>query len=286
MNDNASDEWEVVQQKRRQQIKEGCDKIYPDPDKKTPLKPTFQMLVDTRHKVMFCYIPKVACTSWKGVLCQMMKEGVTSTTEQLLSERKPGWPYERIHFHLQECGLKSLNKLTKDEQATVFANYTKIIAVRDPIQRILSLYKNKFYSTPGEKKSCQFCSAYGKGIIQRYRYTSQNATQDHLRITIDEFIRFVLKPYVINEHWQSYQDLCHPCHIEYDYICKMETLHSDAPRVLTTVFNSTLPFPFSNPSKNATFKDNFITPEEEQNLIKRFKNDINIFGYRYEQNMS
>jgi len=42
---------------------------------------------------------------------------------------------------------------------------------------------------------------------------------------------------VVNQwdhHWMTYQRLCHPCHIRYDFIAKLETMQTDA-RVLLSI---------------------------------------------------
>ena len=37
----------------------------------------------------------------------------------------------------------------------------------------------------------------------------------------------------LNRHWAQYSTLCHPCHIDYDYIVKFETMIEDAAYVLS-----------------------------------------------------
>ena len=36
-----------------------------------------------------------------------------------------------------------------------------------------------------------------------------------------------------NRHWVQYSTLCHPCHIDFDYIVKFETMKEDAAYVLS-----------------------------------------------------
>ena len=37
----------------------------------------------------------------------------------------------------------------------------------------------------------------------------------------------------LEQHWAQYSTLCHPCHIDYDYIVKFETMRADAAYVLS-----------------------------------------------------
>ena len=275
--------WESIQEQRRQQIKSVCHQYY-SRNELPEFKPTFQMLVDKLHKVMFCYIPKAACSSWKGFLGQVIKEGVTASTESLLRERRlPGWPWETVHFTLNASGLKPMDTLSLAELRTVIVNYTKIIAVRHPIQRLVSLYKNKFYTDPGSPyEHCEFCKHYGEGIKQRYRqnYTQQQPVSGGRGVKIEEFFRFVSDPFVMNEHWDHYTDLCQPCHIQYDYICKIETIKDDTRYIIPAAFNSSLPFPSStNPSEVVNLTKESISQEVKQQLLLQYGLDLEMFGY-------
>ena len=273
------DQWDNVQTFRRNQVDRVC--LHRGMTEE-PFKPTFQMLVDTRHKVMFCYVPKVACTSWKAVLCQLMKEGVSKTTQQLMAERNvAGWPGERIHYVLQTCGLTSLDKLSDTEVKDVLENYTKIAAVRHPIERINSLYKQKLYTDPENHNSeCHLCKSLGTKLIKRYR---SNASVESLEtgrgVTRPEFFKFLVEGREYNEHWTEYNRLCHPCHVHYDYILKLETMDMDAPQVITRAFNSTLPFVESNASNASHIKKDTLSPELKSQLLKRYGIDMDLFGY-------
>jgi len=42
-------------------------------------------------------------------------------------------------------------------------------------------------------------------------------------------------PVKVNWHWRPHYDLCHPCHIRYDFLGHYETLHRDADAVLAAI---------------------------------------------------
>ena len=58
-------------------------------------------------------------------------------------------------------------------------------------------------------------------------------------VTFREFVRYVVDPVNVaakaNQHWRPHYDLCHPCHIHYDFVGHYDTLQRDADVVLTTI---------------------------------------------------
>ena len=274
-----SKQWEDVQVFRRRQVERVC--LHRGVNRR-PVRPTFQMLVDVRHKVMFCYVPKAACTSWKAVLCQLIKEGVSKTTEELLMERKKNnWPGETIHYILNSCGLKPMDKLTETEIADVMKNYTKFIAVRHPIDRLSSLYRQKLYTTPENPNSeCHLCKSLGTRLLKKYRSNPSNESLTTGRgVTQEEFFRHLVENNEWNEHWTEYNSLCRPCEINYDYILKTETMDIDAAKVIKNVYNSTLPFLESNPSNVSHVTKMAIAEQINGDLLKRYGIDMDLFGY-------
>ena len=199
---------------------------------------------------MFCYIPKAACTSWKNTLCQLIKEGVDRTTQQLVDDRtSKDWDSDQIQksFVFDKCGLKRLNVLDKATQLEVLTNYTKIMAVRDPIDRIISLYYNKLYVPPDNPTaSCQFCYNWGKQI----RKSKKNATALEMStgrgVSLKEFIAYTTDNKYKNDHYKEQYRICKPCNINYAYILKTETMKEDAMEIISRVFNSSLPFFLAN----------------------------------------
>ena len=97
------------------------------------------MLVVENFKLMFCLMPKVACTSWKSVLASLHK--VNQYTFRNSSDL--GQRYHTSHF-LKQAGVLPLSGYNLTEREHILATYTKVIAVRDPIQRLLSGYRDKF----------------------------------------------------------------------------------------------------------------------------------------------
>lgn len=90
--------------------------------------------------------------------------------------------------------------------------------------RLLSAYRNKF-----EKINPTF--EFFTQKILSYNNHDVGRSSD-LRPTFSEFLRFITDPEGVNihlnEHWQSFHKLCHPCYINYDYIGHVETMTDDS----------------------------------------------------------
>ena len=242
------------------------------------------MVVDHRHRFMFCYIPKAACTSWKNTSCQLIKEGVNKTTQQLIDDRtSKDWDSDQIQksFVFDKCGLKRLNVLDKATQLEVLTNYTKIMAVRDPIDRIISLYYNKLYVPPDNPTaSCQFCYNWGKQIRKSKKKATALEMSTGRGVSLKEFVAYTTDNKYKNDHYKEQHRICKPCNIKYYYILKRETMKEDAVEIISRVFNSSLPFFLAN----ATNKTIRVVPSyasSKSRLLKRYQRDFDMFGYKW-----
>ncbi|MED6282060.1 Carbohydrate sulfotransferase 11 [Characodon lateralis] len=183
--------------------------------------------------------------------------------------------------------LKTLNQYSIAEINHRLKNYFKFLFVREPFERLVSAYRNKFTL----KYNSSFHKRFGTRIIRRYR---KNATQDALingaDVKFKEFIDYLVDPATqrdgpLNEHWQTVYQLCHPCHIHYDMVGKYETLEEDANYILRLVgVGDSLHFPSYAKSTRTTdamtaqFFSNISTPQQVQ-LYKLYKMDFLMFNY-------
>uniref|UniRef100_A0A3Q3G442 Carbohydrate sulfotransferase n=1 Tax=Labrus bergylta TaxID=56723 RepID=A0A3Q3G442_9LABR len=166
-------------------------------------------------------VPKVGCSNWKRVL--MVLAGRATSVLNI--------PHVTAHFKnklrkLEEYGPKGINQRLN--------TYTKVLFVRDPFERLVSAYRDKF-----ENKNDYYHSLFGRPIISRYR---ANPSQEALRtgdgVTFREFVHYLLDPQrpVGNDiHWAKMSTLCPPCVIQYDFIGKFENMNSEANFLLRSI---------------------------------------------------
>ncbi|XP_048347963.1 carbohydrate sulfotransferase 14 [Sphaerodactylus townsendi] len=172
------------------------------------------ILVSDKHRFLYCYVPKVACSNWKRIL--KVLDGVLENVDVKLKMD-----------HKRD--LVFLRDLKPEEIRYRLKHYFKFIFVRDPMERLLSAYRNKF----GEIKDYQL--KYGVEIVKRYRKNPGKTTGDD--VTFSEFLRYLLDEDVekMNEHWMPIYNLCQPCAVRYDFIGSYERLNEDASHVLERV---------------------------------------------------
>lgn len=233
------------------------------------------LIVDDRHGLLYCYVPKVACTNWKRVLMVLTGD----------SQRDPlQIPANEAHV---PGTLRTLSEYSISEINQRLRTYLKFVFVREPFERLVSAYRNKFtrsYNTVFHKR-------YGTKIIQRHRAEASPEALEHGNdVSFSEFVRYLVDPGTqreepFNEHWERVYSLCHPCLIHYNILGKYETLQQDSSYVLKLAgVDGEVTFPSSAKSTRTTadmvtsyFKD--ISAAYQKKLYNLYKMDFLLFNY-------
>ncbi|XP_053252304.1 carbohydrate sulfotransferase 9 [Podarcis raffonei] len=213
-----SNHWkstDEMQEKRRSFLYDFCKRYT---GKSRPLTHLTRMVsriyVEDKHKVLYCEVPKAGCSNWKRVL--MVLSGVADSAANIT--------HDAAHYgkHLRKLvsyNLKGIHKRLK--------TYTKVIFVRDPMERLVSAFRDKF-----EHPNSYYHPVFGKAIIKKYRLNADRvALATGSGVKFKEFIQYLLdshRPVGMDTHWEQISQLCYPCAINYDYIGKFETLGDDA----------------------------------------------------------
>ncbi|KAM9310889.1 carbohydrate sulfotransferase 11 isoform 1-T1 [Gastrophryne carolinensis] len=268
----------VLHQMRRDQVTDMCRANNVSSRKRRVLTPNDlkHLVVDEYHEMIYCYVPKVACTNWKRVMMVLTGKGKYSDPMEI--------PANVAHV---SSNLKTLNQYSIPEINHRLKNFMKFLFVREPFERLVSAYRNKFT----QKYNTSFHKRYGTKIIRRQR---KNATQEALLngsdVKFEEFVAYLIDPHTqkeepFNEHWQTVFSLCHPCHIHYDLIGKYETLEEDSNYVLNLAgVGNYLKFPTFAKSTRTTdemtaeFFQN-ISSEHQTQLYELYKLDYLMFNY-------
>ncbi|ELU05332.1 hypothetical protein CAPTEDRAFT_221303 [Capitella teleta] len=250
-------------------------------------------LVDERHKLLFCAVPKAAVTLWRTMFLRGTGK-IDKTKEKIKPYHAP---------YLNRMGLKFLYNYTEAKQQEIIRNYFKIMNTRHPVERALSSYMDKFVYSELEFPILESIEYLNKN----YRSPADQIRLTHGRNTIpsgvrfDEFVSMVLDekaPY--NIHWDSMINICHPCIIHYDYVMKTETMQEDAPYILS-LLSSKLKEPLElskiHSHRDAVFEDPEkpheytkplpellnITDQRRHLFVKNFQRDMDMFGYKFQE---
>lgn len=264
----------LEQVSRQEQLTLGCDNLSPSRRRNFNSSQLNHILVDHNHKLLYCYVPKVACTNWKRVMMVLTGQSNASNLVSI--------PADLAHANSSSVRL---SQLPANQINHVLREYTLFLIVRHPFERLLSAYRNKF--TDNLPSSKYFQSRYGRQIIKKYRPTATATDLDSgANVSFPEFISFLLNEGVdTNEHWTPIYDLCLPCSLNYSFVGHYETLAQDAKTILDMVGAPPLVFPVT---KTGHTKDKLREHFQQlsifniEHLYKRYFADFKLFGYGLE----
>lgn len=228
------------------------------------------LLVDEENQIIYCFIPKVACTQWKTILSEL--KGLCKNNSCI----SRSFIHNRRHF-------KNLNTYPSDVALGMLQRYFSFLFVREPFERLLSAYMDKFF--PGNK---EFHRNIGTGIIRKFRpLASERARKTGDDVTFAEFTDYLV--HVArgrgDEHWNTYQTLCHPCAINYDVIGHFENLIEEGPYVIRKAgIEHLVSFPQYIPSNTTSQLLRFYSQIPRDNIARLrdvYQSDFEMFGYPF-----
>jgi len=189
--------------------------------------------------------------------------------------------------------IKRLEKLQPDERDWRQRKYYKFLFVREPLQRLLSAYRDKLVVNNG----------YGNvdvAIVRKYRPHDYSPAVKRYKTTFAEFIRHILDEHaagrVLDRHWLPQSKLCSVCDPPFDFVGHLETLHADAQFVVTIlksrihdkrqrqrVENVTFPAERGDSKTNDLMKQMYATipATDIQALYSLYAVDYALFGFKH-----
>ncbi|KAM6940062.1 carbohydrate sulfotransferase 12-like [Xenentodon cancila] len=288
------------QESRKRRITDVCSEKnnleFPEmtrPFEQIPYRELDHLIVDDTHQIIYCYVPKVACTNWKRVMVVLSQSLISPSGKPYTDpEAVPADLVHNSSIHLTFAKFwRHYGSLSRHLMAVKLQHYTKFLFVRDPFVRLISAFRNKF-GRPNE----DFYRHFGSVMLHRYGNvtgslpaTAAKAFAAGLKPTFQQFIAYLLDPEteresIFNEHWRQVYRLCHPCQVKYDFIGHLETLDTDEKHLLKLLkVDHLLRFPSGAQNRTATSweKDWFaqipITTRRE--LYKLYEPDFKLFGY-------
>ncbi|KAK5893698.1 hypothetical protein CgunFtcFv8_006546 [Champsocephalus gunnari] len=238
------------------------------------------LIVDDKHGIIYCYIPKVACTNWKRVMFSLTQDEPYPDPVSISS----------YLVHLPNT-LPLLISFPRPEMKAKLKHYTKFLFVRDPFVRLISAYRNKFLQHNEE-----FYQRYGRHILRLYAnqpdppQSLDEANASGMRVSFQNFIQYLLDPLTernvpFEPHWRQMQRLCLPCLIKYDFVGHQETLQQDSSQLLKILMlQDDIQFPpsYENMTTHAVLLDWFsaVPLEDRRKLYELYEEDFRMFGYK------
>ena len=274
-----------IQRQRKRILQTACDKHKRHQNYTyTAFK---NLIVDTNYKLVYCNVPKVACTNWKLVFEKLA--GLVKTGEKVAQVK--------INYNLRRK-LTYMSNFTHDLAQETINKSLVFMFARHPFTRLLSAYRNKL----DLNNTSTFLDVYkrrmGMNILTAlYGQQDTNRSNWVYNLTFSGFLEFLsdskyLKSYFDfrNIHWREIYQHCSPCSINYDFIGKFETLDNDV-NYLFKLAKLEGVVKFEGPEGSSpTFSGKTTTLHRYyddvpvgiiQRLYKRYKIDFELFGYKW-----
>ena len=254
------------------------------------------LYVDQQHKLVACLPPKAGSTTWKSIIAN-------NTRKRPLHRF-----FDVSHLHrsaeLREYyDLVRLIDFKPEERQQIleqmlYSNvYIKLLVTRHPFERVYSAYVHKLKS--GKDPDMQ--REHGSRILNKFHPELPLIMLNSGKgVTFKEFIDYI-KLNISNrrsfQHWDAAFDVCQPCHINYNYIVKTETMDEDNELIIKKHLGpyhrgigtaKNIFFCAANVKQRAallTSHGRLLTHFASLNqtgikyLVKRFQHDFRYFGY-------
>ena len=242
------------------------------------------IFVDDRHKVLGCFVAKVACSTWKYILINATGKVHNVSPDKIPVHSRP---------YMRTLWLHVLSDYTSEEIEFRLRNYDKFIVVRHPFDRLSSAYREKF----GPKNKV-YHKMIGKHIIRKYRKQASNESLNTGNdVQFGEFVKFLLDkdPTKYNAHWKRFYEVCDPCRVKYDHIARLETMSHDAKIIFPKLglsAESKMPKRNINLQKtaydisegnNLSYLFNGLPPNDVERLVRIYDLDFRLFGYKWDR---
>ena len=237
-----------------------------------------------KGNIMMCIVPKVASRNWYRVFLAI--DGYYNVS--LVQKYDSTDINSPITNKSEYWRVPGIEKATIKDRQYVFLSSYKILFVRNPYERLVSCYIDKFVLE--HDKDFKFIIAAIKEM-----FVKDDSKQG---ITFKDFIKFVIHEhkaghyYRVYHHWLPITSICSPCFIRYDFIGKMETLVKDSQEVLKkTKLEYQNLFPVKGGDSWGVSKDrkrgenvinkyfSQLSKTELAELYEIFKGDFEAFGY-------
>jgi hypothetical protein len=227
----------------------------------------------TTHKLLYVATPKVACTSLKWWLADLVGCGDKILNAKVSFESDPELV---IHdtFHQVVQQMTGFNATGLD-LALTSSEYFKFCVVRNPFKRVFSAWQSKWLLHEPLQKSALHGIAFSDRSIE---------TADDLRENFEDFIENLMrcKDVGIDDvHLMPQSELLRPDLINYDCVARIEDLGALKNR-LSTHLGMDYSDPFAKAHTNVSLLP-YLTFYFSENAIKSildiYAADFELFGY-------
>ena len=247
---------------------------------------------------LFCSVPKAASTNLRRVLHAHLFPESNISRSQRISDRNQVW--RRL-----ESDLKKFYLHNDVESQSIINNQTlnifKFLLVRHPLRRIYAAFNDKFVHDHVEDALFGWKNTEEEILLEMYpNDTILSLRRRDARLDFRTFLRFLVdsirRQRPMDGHWDQIVTRCSICHIDYDWVGKIENLEEDGPALLQKLIGGSgqdLQFPswqIDEPERNRTnlndeqivqlFCETLNNQNDFHTLIDHYEPDFQAFKYQ------
>ncbi len=270
---------------------------------KAPTKTAYleKIVIDERHKVLFCPITKVASSTFDSL---MAASASGKPLKKILSKargREKHMNFVHKGPYLSKYSVRGLSTFSKSKQQAILRDYFKFLVVRHPFDRLVSAYIDKVEYQRNTSEPFPMFVKHADHIVKALNTTraklykkSRKGKLNVFTANQEEFFYLVANYYNLwfkEKHWQTYHELCQPCAMHYDAVVRLETVDQDLPGILSRLPNpdgDTLPVTNTirykpgfqyNDKMSKAFES--VDLDTVRGLMEVYKKDFELFGYQW-----
>eukprot|EP00092_Neocalanus_flemingeri_P035979 GFUD01039177.1.p1 GENE.GFUD01039177.1~~GFUD01039177.1.p1 ORF type:complete len:370 (+),score=61.26 GFUD01039177.1:73-1110(+) len=229
---NQFDDKQMENEARREVIAKLCSEI--GQERKNKMDNSASLFyISKKNKIAFCPIPKVATSTMAFFFLRtefeiddLLPHGYDPNMTE--NEMQLSGIFPRPLLHKLIPGLE-VNIQPKDLEKT-WSSLTSLLVVRHPLDRLVSLYNNKFIG--GVRDKAEAWIQCTKHIIGKYRVAFVDGPMDI--VTPAESVRYRIQNILddakisgINRHWQPILRQCPVCSFNFSVYAKTENMEED-----------------------------------------------------------
>uniref|UniRef100_H2ZVS3 Carbohydrate sulfotransferase n=2 Tax=Latimeria chalumnae TaxID=7897 RepID=H2ZVS3_LATCH len=200
-----------MQKQRKSSLREACNTYNLSTSKSFKNVVTGQLFVEHTHKLIYCEVPKVGCTNWKKIIGRLVMN---------ISRKAKTFEHNTVHTNPL---IQNLQVYPREQQEAMLKSYTKVMFTRNPLERLVSAYRDKF---------CHSQVYFSRRIATRIKQMYRNKKKMTGKVSFGEFVQFLLDTHDEDVHWNQMVKLCDPCNIQYDFIGWYDTIEKDTNNIL------------------------------------------------------
>ena len=232
--------------------------------------------------VLACLHFKAASRTWKTILCK--------NAYNINSQNKINHCIDVLQFYKPKLSGSKENMLKQ------ITNYQKLMVVRHPLDRLVSLWAHKFKTgnsnSPLKRGAEEMVKHRTRLLEQFHPWLSEKEIEAGDPVYFEEMAQYISAGHR-NKHWNGpYSRKCNPCIIDFDAVVKLETSHADVPMVINKMLAHKGNDVHEHLTSTTSWNERYLKllPEYRnvsdpmlQKLVRKYQKDFKQFGYGFER---